>query len=256
MSDNIDYAELDKAVSEAAAKDRATTATAPRRPVNAVTSKPHGQYMDFVNRHPQPVSAKRPLAPTKPLVKPVFRPITKPLAQSTTPAMTKRTVPTPRPAVVRPVAQSNLHHPVQASTIPQQHSVAAQIEHKQQLQQQHEETTKATVERPEPVNKVATSPNANNYSLGGRSPFMTNTKVEKRPLGHNVPETNVSTLHSTKNIYSQKSPSKLNRHAKHTVTEAPKKHSGWLWTLIVLLVIAAGGGLGYLAYLLVFTNQF
>ena len=253
MSDNIDYAELDKAVSEAAAKDRATAATAPRRPINTVTQKPHGQYMDFVNRHPQPVSAKRPLAPTKPVV---AKPVTRPIARPTAPTMVKRATSAPHPAIARPVAQPALHHPTQSSTLSQQHSVAAQIEHKQQLQQQHEETAKATVERPEPVNKATTSPNANNYSLGGRSPFMTNTKVEKRPLGHNVPETNVSTLHSTKNIYSQKSPSKLNRHAKHTVTEAPKKHSGWLWTLIVLLVIAAGGGLGYLAYLLVFTNQF
>ena len=253
MSDNIDYAELDKAVSEAAAKDRATAATAPRRPINTAGSKPHGQYMDFVNRRPQPVPAKRPLAPAKPVV---AKPVARPIARPTAPTMVKRAASAPHPAIAHPVAQPTLHHPTQSSTLSQQHSVAAQIEHKQQLQQQHEETAKATVERPEPVNKAATSPNANNYSLGGRSPFMTNTKVEKRPLGHNVPETNVSTLHSTKNIYSQKSPSKLNRHAKHTVTEAPKKHSGWLWTLIVLLVIAAGGGLGYLAYLLVFTNQF
>ena len=42
---------------------------------------------------------------------------------------------------------------------------------------------------------------------------------------------------------------------KHTVTEAPKSHSGWLWSLIVILVIAAGAGLGYVAYLIVFANQ-
>jgi hypothetical protein len=38
------------------------------------------------------------------------------------------------------------------------------------------------------------------------------------------------------------------------VTEAPKKHSGWLWTLVVLFVLGAGAGLGYLAYILVFAK--
>ena len=105
--------------------------------------------------------------------------------------------------------------------------------------------------------KVEKAPNANNYSLGVRSPFMTNTKVEKRPLGKDIPETSVSNLHSTKNIYSSKSPSKVTgkpAKKKHMVTEAPKKHSGWLWTLLVLFVIGAGAGLGYLAYILVFAK--
>ena len=104
--------------------------------------------------------------------------------------------------------------------------------------------------------KILKSPNANNYSLGGRSPFLTDAKVEKRPLGKNIPETSHSALKSTKNTYSQKTPSKATHAKKHIVTEAPKKHSGWLWALVVLLVIAAGGGLGYLAYILVFAGGF
>ena len=101
------------------------------------------------------------------------------------------------------------------------------------------------------------APNANNYSLGGRSPFMIDAKVDKRPLGTNIPETTARTLLSTKNTYSQKDPSETTKRRKankHIVTESPKKHSGWLWTLVVLLVIAGGAGLGYLAYLIVFAN--
>jgi hypothetical protein len=106
-----------------------------------------------------------------------------------------------------------------------------------------------------PVLKKREAPNANNYSLGGRSPFVLNTKVEKRPLGKNIPETSTSALRSTRNVYSQKSPTRATENAKkHIITQDPKKKSGWLWTLIVLGVIAAGGGLGYLTYLLVFAH--
>ena len=84
---------------------------------------------------------------------------------------------------------------------------------------------------------------------------MTNTHVEKRPLGANVPETSASALRSTRNVYSQKSPTRATENAhKHIVTQEPAGKSGWLWTLIVLGVIAAGGGLGYLAYLLIFAH--
>ena len=44
------------------------------------------------------------------------------------------------------------------------------------------------------------------------------------------------------------------RAMSNAVTESPKKHSGWLWALAVLLIIGAGAGLGYLAYILVFSN--
>ena len=84
---------------------------------------------------------------------------------------------------------------------------------------------------------------------------MIDAKVDKRPLGTNIPETSARTIHSTRNTYSQKDPStKKHKAKKHMVTESPKNHSGWFWTFIVLLVIAAGAGLGYLAYILVFAN--
>ena len=81
-------------------------------------------------------------------------------------------------------------------------------------------------------------------------------KVEKRPLGTNIPETSAAALRSTHNVYSEKSPTKKSLHhkKKQVVAETPKKHSGWLWALLVVLIIAAGAGLGYLAYTLVFAN--
>ena len=95
---------------------------------------------------------------------------------------------------------------------------------------------------------------AENYSLSGSSsPFVEGAHVEKRPLGKNVPE-NARDLHSTKNQYSTRNPLKTRQNNRHVVTEDPKKTSGWLWTLLVILIVGAGAGLGYLAYLLVFAN--
>ena len=101
------------------------------------------------------------------------------------------------------------------------------------------------------------APNANNYSLGGRSPFMIDTKVDKRPLGRNVPEGFAGTVRSTKNVYSQRTPTRRDAEEmpeQPMVTVAPQKKSGWLWALVTLLIIAAGGGLGALAYV-IFANQ-
>ncbi len=49
-------------------------------------------------------------------------------------------------------------------------------------------------------------PNGNNYSLGGRSPFIPDAQVEKRPLGNYVPDGSVRGVQSTKNVYSQRTP--------------------------------------------------
>ena len=162
---------------------------------------------------------------------------------------------------MKPVA----HHP--------QHSIAAQIQKKQQKVEQAAAKAAAAPKpapqpKAEPKPVAATpkkvekapkdeAPNANNYSLGVRSPFLTDAKVEKHPLGNNIPETSAAALRSTHNVYSEKSPTKVkhtHHHKKQVVAEEPQKHSGWLWALLVILIIAAGAGLGYLAYTLVFAN--
>ncbi|MCQ2570947.1 MAG: hypothetical protein MJ154_01730 [Candidatus Saccharibacteria bacterium] len=281
MSDNIDYSELDRAVNEAmnarkVAKAQPQKAAEPVKPATTPISeepkkpaaKPvqRGIMMDFaprskspvVNKVPvsKPVAKATPVRPTvktvepiiarpvkrvaKPVTKPVAKPVAKP-AEKPAPAPGK---PAPRPIPARPA------HPAQANARP----VLSKKPTAKAVEAPKEEPVKKEA-APTPVPKKREAPNANNYSLGGRSPFMANTKVEKRPLGHNVPETSASALRSTHNVYSQKSPIRATENAKkHIIAQDPKGKSGWLWTLIVLAVIAAGGGLGYLAYLLVFAH--
>ena len=275
MSDNIDYAELDKAVNEAIKSNQAAhpVAKSSAKPVvkNTTVPRPHGQFMDFV---PRPAGA--------PIAKPVAHPVLKPAVKTTT-TLSKPTHPVAKPAarpvakpiarpVAKPVAAKPVAHPAVHRAVATHPNVSARMA-------QHQATVKPVAKTAtKPVAKLATkpvatkpaeaakpvvrksteekTPNANNYSLGGRSPFLTDAKVEKHPLGKHVPETSSSALKSTKNTYSQKAPSKTAHAKKHIVTEAPKKHTGWLWALVVLLVIAAGGGLGYLAYILVFAGGF
>ena len=113
------------------------------------------------------------------------------------------------------------------------------------------------VARPEPFvdTEQDAVPDANNYSLGGRSPFIPDARVEKRPLGNFVPENNANGLRSTRNVYSRRTPAKnMPVETQQVMITQPKKKSGWLWALMTLLVIAAGGGLGVLIYWL-YTGQ-
>ena len=260
MSDNIDYAELDKAVNEAMqtqpSRATSTAKTVVRRP--AARPQNRGRFMDFAPRGAtmtRPVTVKPVQKPTRPVI---TRPMTRKIVQEnpTTANIPKRSAirPTSRVATMRkaPEVVEDIPTPVTAPSAPRQ-SVAAKI---QQTQPRVAATAPKEQPKPKTAKKAAEAPDANSYSLGVRSPFLSDTKVEKRPLGTNIPETSTTAVRSTKNVYSQKNPSKapVSKHKKHTVTEAPKSHSGWLWSLVVLLVIAAGAGLGYLAYLIVFAN--
>lgn len=277
-NDNIDYAELDKAVNEAMQAQPVEPATRPvARPaakaaaVRHLAARPqnHGHIMDFAPRGNNKRAITQPLPTKKMTAKPVTTPRpARPAIQqqptvsnisqrsaakpATRVAAVRRAPVEPEPELDAPV--SALTHTVRPAT--NRESIAAKI------QQKRDRVAEVTPEEtPKPKAKTAPrkaeAPDANSYSLGGRSPFLTDTKVEKRPLGFNIPEANAASIRSTKNVYSSKSPTKAptTKRKKHTVTEAPKTHSGWLWTLIVILVIAAGAGLGYLAYLIVFANQ-
>ncbi len=259
MSDNIDYAELDKAVNEAmlTQPSKPVSATPVRRP--APRPQNRGHIMDFAPR-----GAVQPMKPRKTAAKPAARPvITRPMTRKivqqnpTTSNIPKRSTikPASRIATMRRVPEIEERPVAPAAPRP---SVAAKIQQKQQrVATAAPKPKEAPIEAPKPKVKKVEAPDANSYSLGGRSPFLTDAKVEKRPLGTDIPESSASTVRSTKNVYSQKNPTKapVSKRKKHTVTEAPKTHSGWLWTLIVLLVIAAGAGLGYLAYIIIFANQ-
>ena len=118
---------------------------------------------------------------------------------------------------------------------------------------QSDNTAIIAITTKEPV-QTPTSPNANNYSIGVRSPFIRNdAKVEKRPLGTSseyVQDDKVG-----KNTYEAedrkaKDENTRSRKSKKTKVARKKeqKSNGWIWPLIIILIIAAGGGLGYLAY--------
>lgn len=281
MSDNIDYDELDRAVRAASAAKAETKSTSSERPNVAKNTMPvkrpatRGVVMDFAPRRiahtkrvvvaktvavnaPRP--AAQPVAAKKPIAAPINRLINRPAAKTEPKTIAKPTVAAVRPAskpVMRPAAPAPkpiAHAPkpavAAAPARPQApHPTTSRIEHQRPATKPVPETA------PAPAIKRREAPNANNYSLGGRSPFMTNTHVEKRPLGTNIPETSASALRSTRNVYSQKSPTRATENAqKHVIAQDPGKKSGWLWTLIVIAVIAAGGGLGYLAYLLIFAH--
>jgi hypothetical protein len=289
MSDNIDYNELDRAV-KAATAAKAESKSAERERSNVVkkttpVKRPasRGVVMDFAPRRiahtkrvvvaktvavnaPKPTLApalaqKPVLAKKKPVTAPINRLINRPAAKTEPKTVAKPTVAAARPIskpVIRPAAKPApkpvAHAPkpalAPAPARPQAaHPTASRVEHQRPAAKPTPETA------PAPAIKRREAPNANNYSLGGRSPFMTNTHVEKRPLGANIPETSASALRSTRNVYSQKSPTRATENAqKHVIAQEPGKKSGWLWTLIVIAVIAAGGGLGYLAYLLIFAH--
>lgn len=309
MSDNIDYDELDKAVSEAI-KSRSASATKPaakpatRTPVKPVAKAP---VKPKTSSGPVPIPAVQPTVTPKPSPKqPRFMEFTRrpahatprvaksvvvaktPVSQKPTPTKPVQSRPklvaaTPSAHVVKPIKSAPAHtiSPQTAAKIRQQRLLAQKRqlqEHKRRelllkQQQAARKTVPATV-APKPKSEIAEAaarakatmlaqeqaeheaPNANNYSIGVRSPFLTDAKVEKRPLGQNIPESSLSKLKSTKNVYSQKSPVNKKHVDKHTIVQTEHKTSGWVWTLIVLFIIIAGGALGYLAYLLVFTNQF
>lgn len=97
------------------------------------------------------------------------------------------------------------------------------------------------------------TPDANNYSLGGRSPFLTDAKVEKRPLGSVLPDGSTYGVRSTKNVYSQRTyvgRSNIPEKKQPVIISENKKASGWAWTLVIFLIIVVGGALGLGAYFL------
>jgi len=256
MSDNsINYDELDKAVN-AAMSARATAKAKPAAaPKPAEPKKPasRGMFMDFAPRRSQVIA--RVTTTTRTVsVKPAARPVaTRPVAPA------RPAAPVRRPAAVKPVAPRAAANPAARAAHLAAHPTAKPAARPVSARAVAPAVRPATPVKPaaKPAAKLAQAPNANNYSLGGRSPFLNpNAQVEKRPLGANVPETNASNLKSTHNVYSHKSPlrDKTNT-GKHVVAESPKKKSGWLWTLTVIGVIAAGAGLGYLAYLLILANK-
>lgn len=283
MSDSIDYDELDKAVNEAIrakSSKKAPVSTPAAKPISAA-KKPavsRGQYIDFVRRPVNHVSNPNahkitPPAPTPVAEKP-HRVMTVPTVSSSMPKyQTKnRTAVNParksdivsQPAVRKPVAKTTAAPAVRVAKPAQTVAkpVAATVK-KPVVTPKPVTTAKAeapvkteprktvpagSIIKPEQIiNEPRQTSAAENYSIGGKTPFA---NPKKRPLG----EISASELKSTKNTYSSRSPKTTEKVKKHTVTESPKQKSGWFWTILTLLIVAAGGGLGFLAYLIFFSN--
>ena len=179
--------------------------------------------------------------PTQPVVKPVAR-----VAKPTAVKAPAQPVAKPTPAVkapAQPVAKPAIR---KATANPAPRTAQTESE-----KIQAKNTAAAADAAAKALEKAPSSPNANNYSLGVRSPFIRNdAKVEKRPLGSGsefVQDDKVS-----KNTYQAEKTSVKDKDSKAKKTKVARKKEknskGWVWPLIIMLIIAAGGGLGYLAY--------
>ncbi len=192
-----------------------------------VATKPHSIPTKPVAK-PAPTTTVKPVATTKPVtaVKPVAR-IAKPTTATKVPAQ-----PVERPAATLAAAKPA--------------PKAAMDEHEKA---QAKSTAAAAEAAVKTLEKKPSSPNANNYSIGVKSPFIrTDTKVEKRPLGNTSDYVSDDKVEKT-NYAAKKNETKATKSKKTKVVgNRQAKSKGWIWPLIIMLIIAAGGGLGYLAY--------
>ncbi len=115
--------------------------------------------------------------------------------------------------------------------------------------------------------KKADAPDANRFTLGGRSPFLTSVKVEKRPLSGLVPDEDVQPIKKEiktplKNAYrakikqvlkSDKTDEKEVVHRETTIVATPNTpvHNLSL-AFAILLTIILGGLIGAVVYLVFF----
>ncbi|MCL2869587.1 hypothetical protein FWF48_02150 [Candidatus Saccharibacteria bacterium] len=78
------------------------------------------------------------------------------------------------------------------------------------------------------------------------TPFLPDTKVEKRPLGGGEPEVIASTpdVHQEIKGLSTAAPAE-----PAPVIVKSKGKSGWLWALLVVLLVILGAGIGFVVYL-------
>lgn len=239
MSDERDFVDLDKVVKEKQMKRPTSKAATTVRPVA------RGRFMDMV----------KPGARVRPVSRNNTAATAKPVQSSPTPradvknrsAMDRRRV-----DMVKPVAAP--------AKVPSVRPAPAAIPEPKprQLPKEKPEMARPNLFSDDDFAKDEKAPDANNYSLGGRSPFIPDAKVDKRPLGPNVPESNARAIRSTKNVYSQKTPLRSGIDdvpSRGVITVAPpKRKSGWLWAVVTLGVIAAGGGIGLLAFMIFAQN--
>ncbi len=266
-----DFEELDKAVKKQLAQSKKQPAVL-SRPTN------RGLYMDFmgpgmrVTPPAQKVGARpQAVVSTKPLPIPPVKTITRPpivrtmkRIQSVKSASGEKTSVVRdvrieriteevvrKPLVQKTAAPSVKIAPKNAKLAPEAKIASTKATKTTPVKEKPavKETAKTT-DKAKTAKKDTSAPDANNYVLGGRSPFLTDTKIEKRPLGRVVPDGNAYEIRSTKNVYSQRSftskESSIND--RPIIVSSAKKSSGWVWAIVTLSVIAVGAGIGVLLY--------
>lgn len=190
------------------------TATPPNRPTNR-------RYMEFVAPQRQPSSARSVAATSQQII----------IAQSTTtvqrPSKPLRSPrPAPAPAAHKPQPQPRKPQPKPAP-----------------------EPDFGVVEDYHPSSQPARAdaPDANQYSLGGKSPFLASVNVDKRPLSPSAPS------HPSKNVYQKAAVDAARASVAHTtVVPAAKDRSKLPMIALIILTVLLGAAVGAAAYLTIF----
>ena len=119
------------------------------------------------------------------------------------------------------------------------------------------------VDEPKPIFQKSKTPDANRFGLGGRSPFLSSVKVEKRPLSGFVPEEEVAPLKKEvktplKNAYRAKikqvfkdDDKAVRRETTIISTPEPRAHTIGL-AIAIILTIVLGALIGAVIYLVFF----
>jgi len=207
---------------------------APKRVARFATATPSMPSYRVANSHPV---TRAQSIPTKPIVRnatPAPKPVEKPTqAKIVVPKPLARKVIPAKPVTTKTVAKAPVSSPApKAEPTPKPNTNNTAIE-----------SAIKTIER------GPTAPNANNYSLGVRSPYLRkDAKVEKRPLSGSASDY-VHDDKVEKNVYPERTvkPAKK-KHNKHIVKKNEKNNSSWYWPILVVAIVAAGGGLGYLLW--------
>lgn len=181
--------------------------------------------------------------------------------------------PQPRPQMVRPTPMSRpVARPAQVSRPtpprPQTHLVHEHIEsttvYYPSAKSSHlvkeddfldiETSGLGIIEDLEPTRPAKDSPDNNNYSLGGQSPFINTDKVDKRPLSSHIPKNKPV----KKNIYENKTTDKKSRKSNKlnrtptVVTGTASRGNSISLVIAIILTVILGALVGTIAYLAFF----
>lgn len=118
---------------------------------------------------------------------------------------------------------------------------------------QVEEIDFGIVEDYQPAKPAQDAPDANKYSLGGKSPFLESVTVEKRPLSNNIPAHAEYHLH--KNIYTKKQALEKPNPTPTAIIKPESKKSKAPLILLIFATVIVGAAVGAGVYFFFFQGQ-